>query len=57
MKPSFSAEIVAAPDEEVRLLATHEIDVAQGAIQCARFGGRPDEARRAVAQQVDDIDG
>ncbi len=50
--PRLGAEIVREPDQQVRLRAAHEIDVAHLPVASAGQRRGPDQARRAVAQQV-----
>ena len=53
----LGTEVVARLDEQVRFLSAHQIDVAHLPSAMARQGGRPDEAGRAVAEQIDDVNG
>ena len=49
----LGAEIVAGLDEEMGLLPAHQIDVAHWPTRIAGQRRRPDQASRAVAEQVD----
>ena len=53
----FGAQVVLDRDEQVRFLATHQINVAHRPVGGAGQGRRPDQASRAVAEQVGDHDG
>ncbi len=57
MEARLRAEVVDDADEQVGLLVAHEVDVAHWPAGVAGQGRRPDQAGRAVAQQVggDDV--
>ena len=52
LNPSLGAEVVDRLDQEVRLLAAHQVDVTHRPARVARQGRRPDQACGAVAEQV-----
>jgi len=51
------AEIVHRLDQQMRLLAAHKVDVANGLTGIASQRRRPDETGGAVAQEIEDCDG
>ena len=55
MHDGLGAEVVDRADQQVRLLAAHQIDVAHRPRRVAGQRRRPDQAGRAVAEQVDDL--
>ena len=49
----FRAQVVPGFYQQMGFLPAHEIDVADGATRVARQGRRPDQAGRAIAQQIE----